>query len=103
MERNIGDKLQFIFHRSLIGIIFWIIMSFCISYQQLLIKNIKNELLGIILYLAAFVSFLFFYNISMKKNNWRPFGNHSNTIGALIIAFIYSILYYILGFSKVTF
>jgi len=103
LERNIGDKLQFIFHRSLIGIIFWIIMSFCISYQQLLIKNIKNELLGIILYLAAFVSFLFFYNISMKKNNWRPFGNHSNIIGTIIVIFIYSILYYTLGFSKVTF
>lgn len=103
MERNIGDKLKFIFHRSVIGIIVWIITSFLISYEQLIIKNIKNELLGITLYMTAFIGFLFFYNISMKKNNWRPFGNHSNTIGALIIAFIYSILYYILGFSKVTF
>ncbi|WP_139068474.1 hypothetical protein [Clostridium beijerinckii] len=103
MKRNIWDKLQFIFHRIISGIIFWIVSGFLISFQQLVVKNIRNNLLEMILYMVVFISFLSFYNISMKKNDWKPFGNFSDIIGVLIISFIFLILCYFLGNLKVIF
>ncbi|AFM39421.1 hypothetical protein Desaci_0353 [Desulfosporosinus acidiphilus SJ4] len=79
------EKLQFIFHRIISGIIYWILSSFFIAYQQFVVKNFKNLLTVLLVYLVPFMFFLWFIKISMKRNQWKPFVKHSDVIGLISI------------------
>lgn len=79
------DKIQFIFHRIILGVIYWILSSFFIAYQQFVIKNFRNLLTELLFYLVPFMLFLWFIKISKEKNQWKPFAKHSDAIGLIII------------------
>jgi hypothetical protein len=103
LGKDIIDKFQFVFHKLIAGVIFWITTVFLVSYQQFIIRHVKNELLYFILYIGVFLIFGFFINISSKKSTWKPFGRCSSMIEVLISCSIYLLLICILGFPKVIF
>ncbi|EHQ90539.1 hypothetical protein DesyoDRAFT_3534 [Desulfosporosinus youngiae DSM 17734] len=86
-DKMIFDKIQFLFHRLILGVIYWIIVSFFVSYQQYLIKHSDNAWTLLVLYLVPLMVFLWFMRVSCEKNQWKPFGKHSDIIG-FIISFI---------------
>lgn len=86
------DKLQFIFHRIIIGVISWIIMTFIIAYQEHITD--KGILINTLLYLLPMLIFIWFIKVSLKKNPWSPFKNNSSVIGAIIILIGYLIPFF---------
>ena len=44
-NKTVSDKVDFIIHRIIVGIVFWIVSSVVITYQQYIVKHIDNILL----------------------------------------------------------
>ena len=85
-DKAIFDKIQFVFHRIILGVIYWMVLSFFIAYQQFVIKNFRNLLTDLLLYLVPYILFLWFISICGKKNQWKPFPKYSDMIGIIIIS-----------------
>lgn len=86
IKEFISDKMQFIFHRIILGAIFWMVFSFIIAYQQLINiqfvhKDFGSFFIGLLLIFVPYGLLLWFISISGRKNQWKPFAKHSNIIG----------------------
>ena len=86
-DKAIYDKIMFIFHRIILGVVYWILASFFIAYQQFVIGKygMGHILTGLLFYLIPFMLFLWFSRICVVKNQWKPFMKHSDIIGLIFI------------------
>ena len=100
-NKTISDKVEFIIHRIIIGIAFWIVSSVVITYQQYVVKHIGNILLNLLLYLVPSSILGWLISVSRKKNCWKPFGSNSDMIGIIIILAVLVILVLNIGILKV--
>ena len=100
-NKTVSDKVDFIIHRIIVGIAFWIVSSVVITYQQYIVKHIDNILLNLLLYLVPSLIFAWFILVSRKKNQWKPFGNNSDIIGIIIILTVLVLLVLTIGIVKV--
>lgn len=101
MNKTVSDKVEFIVHKIIVGIAFWIISSVMSTYQQYIIKQIGNTLLELLLYLVPILVLVWFISVSRKKNQWKPFGSNSDMIGIIIIITVSAILLLTIGILKV--
>ena len=101
MNKTVSDKVEFIVHKIIIGIAFWIISSVVITYQQYIVKHVGNTLLNLLLYLVPILVLKWFISLSRKKNQWKPFGSNSDMIGIIIIISVLAILILTIGILKV--
>ena len=46
MNKTVSDKVEFIVHKIIVGIAFWIISSVVIMYQQYIIREIGSAVLN---------------------------------------------------------
>lgn len=83
-DKAIYDRIKFVFHRIILGVICWIIASFFIAYQQFIIGKFRIWY-SLLLYLIPFMLFLWFSRVCVEKNQWKPFKKHSDLIGLLFI------------------
>lgn len=101
LDKVVSDRVEYVAYNIIIGISFWIISSVVVTYQQNLIKHIRNILLSYLFYVIPMLVLVWFISISRKKNQWKPFGSNSNIIGIIIILSVSVILFSILGILKV--
>jgi len=101
MNITVSDKVEFIVHKIIIGIAFWIISSVVITYQQYIVKHVGNTLLNLLLYLVPILVLKWFISLSRKKNQWKPFGSNSDMIGIIIIISVLAILILTIGILRV--
>jgi hypothetical protein len=101
MNKTVFDKVEFIIHKIIVGIAFWIISSVVITYQQYIIKQTGNTLLNLFLYLVPTLALVWFISVSRKKNQWKPLGSNSDIIGIIIIILVSAILLFNIGILKV--
>lgn len=101
MNKTVFDKVEFIVHKIIVGIAFWIILSVMTTYQQYIINQIGNTLLNLLLYLVPVLVLVWFVSVSRKKNQWKPFGSNSDMIGIIIIITVSAILLLTIGILKV--
>lgn len=97
------DKIRFVFYSMTAGVIFWIISSYIILWQQYVIQHYKNYFIDLLLYLVPYLVFLWFISITGKKNQWQPFGKRSNIIVVIIILAEFLILFFAFGWVKISF
>jgi len=100
-NNTVSEKVEFIGHKIIVGIIFWIISSVVIMYQQNIIKQTGNELLRLLSYILPFLVLSWFIYVSRKKNQWKPFGSNTDLIGIIIIITVSVILALTIGSLKV--
>ena len=101
MNKTVSDKVEFIVHKIIVGIGFWIISSVVIMYQQYIIKEIGSVVLNLLLYLVPILVLRWFISVSHKKNQWKPFGSNSDMIGIIIMVTVSVILFLTIGILKV--
>ena len=100
-NKTFPDKLEFLGHKIIIGMVLWIIASIAIQYQRHVINHLKNPLLNLILYLIPFLCLVWFSIVSSKHNQWKPFGSNSDIIGKIIIVVVALILWFTIGILNV--
>ena len=100
-NKTVSDKVEFIAHKIIGGIAFWIISSVVITYQKYVIKHIENTLLNLLLYLIPISVLGWFILVSRKKNQWKPFGSNSDIMGIITIIMVSVILSLTIGILKV--
>lgn len=65
------DKIRFVFYSMTSGVIFWIISSYIISWEQYVINHYENYYISLLLYLVPYLVLLWFISINGKKNQWK--------------------------------
>jgi hypothetical protein len=81
---------QFIFHKIILGVIGWLVISWLMKYQQ---KSIIN--------LAPFIIYIWFLFTSNKKSKWDVFDKNTNIIAIVITAVTILVLGFIIGSAKI--
>ena len=96
------DKIEFIVHRIIAGILFWIVLSVFITFQRYVTEHINNYFFNFLLCIIPYLLLSWFTIVSRKKSHWKPFGSNSSLVGISIILIVSIALCFSAGILKVS-
>jgi hypothetical protein len=85
MDKNIiGEKIAFIIHKIVFGVIYYGGFTFFNKLQNSALK-LKNGAFNFLGYFIPILLLIWFFDINRKKNTWKPLGKYSETVETIII------------------
>lgn len=89
------DRIQFILHKVVLGIVGWVAISWTIQSQNGLSTIYKLSGLG------SLLLFIWFFFTTNNKSQWKAFGKYSNMVAAIITSITMMILVFTIDVVKI--
>lgn len=96
---KISDKIQFVFHKVVIGIIGWLTLSWSITSQREAASS-QSSLYSLYGY-GAMLIYLWFFHTTNNKSQWKAFGKNTSIISTIITAVTMLVLLFNAGVPKI--
>lgn len=97
LDSNIKwERIAFIIHKIVFGVIYYGGFIFLYKLQNITL-NIKTGFVSLLVYFIPILFLIWFFDISRKKNTWKPFGRYSDKIEILIIIITILVLQITIG------
>jgi hypothetical protein len=95
-------KLEFVIHKIIEGIIFWILICAFTTFQRYVMFNIKNMLLNAVLYMLPILTLSWYLRTISKRSQWKPMGQYTGVISTGIVIGVAITLLLTVGALKIT-
>lgn len=94
------NMLEYILYHGILGILYWLIISFIVSIQDYILKKFSFHGLDLLLHLCPILIFYWFMQVTSQKIKIKGSTGYSKLIPFLVFIVTLSGLVWFLGFLK---